>query len=172
MCGLIIVLTGLLACIGAASSASNGLGLSSAELRIDGPAALARAGSATANAGDVNGDGRPDVIVGAGDANRAYVVFGPASPATVDLSSLGGAGFEIDGSDDYPSESAGFSVAGLGDLNHDGKADVVVGDPNFVRTEGSSGATFVIFGKATTSTVDVDALGSQGFRILGPCCGE
>jgi hypothetical protein len=64
-------------------------------------------GNSVSNAGDVNGDGFDDVIVGASFANlngtdsgSSYVVFGKASgfSATMDLSSLDGSnGFRLDG---------------------------------------------------------------------------
>ena len=79
--------------------------LGQAGFRIDGAAAIDHAGYSVAGAGDVNGDGRADVLVGAhyGRQQRprvsgsAYVVFGKAAPANVDLAALGQAGFRIDG---------------------------------------------------------------------------
>lgn len=142
--------------------------------RIDGAAASDQAGRSVAAAGDVNGDGRPDVIVGADEADSngrpesgsAYVVFGKASTAPVDLAALGGDGYRIDGA--AARDAAGQSVAGAGDVNGDGRPDVVVGapaaDPNG-RT--SSGSAYVVFGKASRTTVDLAALGAGGFRING-----
>src|SRR5436309_938634 len=83
----------------------------------------------SAGAGDVDADGRADVLVGApfADNNRrkdsgsAYVVFGEASPTRIDLAALGGRGFRIDGEDEQ--DVAGSAVAGAGDVNGDGRAD-------------------------------------------------
>jgi FG-GAP repeat len=142
--------------------------------RIDGAAAGERAGTAVAGVGDVNGDGRGDVLVGASgaDANgrpnsgSAYVVFGANDTATVDLAALGSRGFRIDGA--TGGERAGLSVAAAGDVNGDGRPDVLVGAPfadhNLRR---GSGSAYVVFGKPTTETVDLAALGAQGFRIDG-----
>ncbi|MFN7950594.1 MAG: FG-GAP-like repeat-containing protein [bacterium] len=85
-------------------------------------------GSALASAGDVNGDGFDDVIVGAfggesggGVAGHAYLFLGSASglgTTSAWTPNLGGAvtGF-------------GFAVASAGDVNGDGYADVLVGTP-------------------------------------------
>jgi FG-GAP-like repeat len=117
-------------------------------------------GTDAAGLGDVNGDGIPDVAVADLD-HAVYVVFGRRTPTTVNLASLGSRGFKITGAVD--------SVAGAGDVNHDGLADVLVASP-FEDFSGrtDSGAAYVIFGKATTGTVDLAALGTAGFRIGGP----
>src|SRR4051794_16301086 len=103
--------------------------LADANVRLDGQALNDRAGTSVAAAGDVNGDGRDDVIVGAllaGNNGRngsgsAYVVYGSSTPASVDLAALGTAGFRIDGQ--AASHVAGTSVAGAGDVNGDGRDD-------------------------------------------------
>lgn len=66
--------------------------LTDANLRIDGASAGDQAAE-VAEAGDVNGDGRSDVIVGGVFANAAHVVFGRAEMGTVDLGDLGSGGF-------------------------------------------------------------------------------
>lgn len=75
--------------------------LSDANIRLDGAAAHDSAGGSVSDTRDVNGDRRPDLIVGApgaGDrSGSAYVVFGKSSTATVDLAALGIPGFRIDG---------------------------------------------------------------------------
>src|SRR5262249_36338367 len=92
-------------------------------------------GTTVSNAGDVNGDGYDDIIIGApftspdGDTQGgvAYVVFGgPAGfPQTIDVAQLDGTnGFEIDGAKAL--DRLGISVNGAGDFNADGYADVVV----------------------------------------------
>ena len=107
--------------------------LGQAGFRIDGAAAR-RPGRPTRSrvAGDVNGDGHADVLVGAHyadnngrkDSGSAYVVFGKDSADdTCDLAALGRAGFRIDGA--ATGDGAGWAVAGAGDLNGDGRADVV-----------------------------------------------
>jgi FG-GAP repeat len=110
---LVIVLLLLVGLVAGSDAGSNALPrqagaadvLRQANIRIDGPAAGDSAGVSVAAAGDVNGDGLGDVLVGAGAADNngrersgsAYVVFGQASPTSVDLAALGTHGFRIDG---------------------------------------------------------------------------
>jgi hypothetical protein len=134
-----------------------------------------RAGYSVSNAGDVNGDGFDDVIVGAflndaggQDAGAAYVIFGKASGFTnISLSSLAAsAGFMIQG--DAASDFAGFSVSNAGDVNGDGFDDVIVGAKLSNSGGTDSGAAYVIFGKASGfTTIDLSSLGTAGFAIQG-----
>src|SRR5690242_5703481 len=96
---------------------------------IQGAAAGDVAGTALAPAGDVNGDGKADLLVGAPHASErgpdgdggAYVVFGKAGGAAVDLAALGDGGIAIRGA--ATGDDTGAAVAGLGDVNGDGRED-------------------------------------------------
>ena len=149
-------------------------GLSSGEgFRIDGAAAFDSIGRSIDGAGDVNGDGYDDVIVGSPHGNNgrpaagsSYVIYGAATQANVDLAALSDAqGFRIDGAAEGDNA---WQVAGAGDVNGDGYDDVIVGA---VRAEPNgfySGASYVIYGAATQSSVDLAALTpNRGFRIEG-----
>src|SRR5688572_15626163 len=86
--------------------------------KLSGVAASEQSGYSVASAGDVNGDGFDDMIVGAPGASTSYVVFGKASgfAANLDLSSLnGGNGFKLSG----VGGNSGVSVASGGDVNGD-----------------------------------------------------
>ena len=131
-------------------------------------------GHSVASAGDVNGDGFPDLIVGAQDraagAGSSYVVFGhaPGFAAVTNLSGLDGTtGFRLDGA---PQDTAGISVASAGDINGDGYADQIVGAFGFNQSTSHSGAAYVVFGKASgfAAVTDLSTLdGTTGFRLTG-----
>ncbi len=119
-------------------------------------------GHSVSSAGDVNGDGFDDVIMGAEGYSFSYVLFGKANgfAATMDLSSL-------DGHDGFRLDGAGTSVSSVGDVNGDGFDDVIVTGVNITN---ASGSCYVIFGSNTgfDATLDVSDLdGSNGFRLDG-----
>ncbi|MEO8350826.1 MAG: integrin alpha [Chthoniobacteraceae bacterium] len=139
-------------------------------------------GYSVSGAGDVNGDGFSDVIVGApvadggvGSSGVAYVVFGTDQgfAAAIDLGALdGNNGFQIHG--ENLGDSAGISVGMAGDVNHDGFDDLIVGASDANANGLGSGAAFVIFGSSTpAATVDLAALdGTNGFKIIGATAGD
>src|SRR5205823_2212584 len=130
---------------------------------IGGAAANDDAGVSVGNAGDVNGDGIPDALVGANWASnngRGYVVFGKATTTTVDLASLGAQGYRIDG----PSGANLAWGRNAGDLNGDGIPDAIVGGDYYsYNGRTNAGSAWVVFGKASTTTVDLNSLGTGGF---------
>jgi hypothetical protein len=104
-------------------------------------------GLAVSGAGDVNGDGFSDLVIGAPgfnvQAGTNYVVFGHAGvfPAALDLSSmLATNGLRLDGD---IGDKAGQSVSAGGDVNGDGFDDVIVGAPSL---SSAAGAAYVVFG--------------------------
>ncbi|WP_137680178.1 beta strand repeat-containing protein [Aurantiacibacter suaedae] len=163
--------------LSALSASGNTLGF-----QIVGSAISDYAGNAVSAAGDVNGDGLADLIVGApnvdgaggDDVGKAYVVYGRTGGAPVDLSALTASGntqgFEIIGSS--ADDQAGYSVSSAGDVNGDGLADLIVGAPNADGVGGDSiGKAYVVYGRTGGAPVDLSALtvegNTLGFEIIG-----
>lgn len=141
---------------------------------IKGAAAGDAAGTAVLSVADLNGDGRVDTVVGAPghdgggvNAGAVYVVWGKTSNAAVDLTAVAGGtgGYRIVGAD--AGDRVGQAVAVAGDMNGDGRAEIVIGSPNFSDSGSHAGAVYVTFGKSTGAGVDLGNLGAGGFRIVG-----
>jgi hypothetical protein len=108
-------------------------------------------GFSVSAAGDVNGDGLADVIIGTAGAappygGESYVVFGRTTdfPPVFQLGSLFPAGGG-DGSTGFVLRGAGWSVSDAGDVNDDGTDDLIVGAPYSGHTD--PGKTYVVFGR-------------------------
>ena len=140
--------------------------------RIDGAAEGDFAAGSIA-AGDVNGDRRSDLLIGApetdnnerGQSGSVYVVFGGARSGQLDLATLA-AGFRIDGAED--GDQTGWSVGRAGDVNGDGRADMVVGAPLADSNDRiESGSAFVVLGKGSTDGIDLSFSPSVRLRMDG-----
>ena len=140
--------------------------------RIAGPQG-AFAGIAVAAAGDVNGDGVPDALVGApgpeSAAGSVYVVYGrrPAPPQPVRLDSLTPSeGYRVSGA---PGDGVGQSLAPAGDVNGDGVPDGLLGAPSASHSFDDSGSVYVVYGQrsATPATIELATTEAWGYRIDG-----
>ncbi|MBN2327446.1 MAG: FG-GAP repeat protein [Candidatus Omnitrophica bacterium] len=119
-------------------------------------------GQSIDGAGDVNGDSYMDVAIGSASRKAGYLIFGnPNPPPLISLNDLQHYGVEI--------AQTGYSVAGAGDYNGDGYADVVFGNPEAEKKsveqenqekEYDACRLTVVFGSQ-----DLDA--SMDSRILG-----
>lgn len=144
-------------------------------------------GYSVSSAGDVNGDGIDDLIVGSAGAdpnaeNRAgesYVVFGGSNVGdngSFELSSLNGNnGFVLNGI--AANDESGRSVSGVGDVNNDGFDDLLIGavwaDPN---SQSNAGESYVIFGSSNVGdngSIELSSLnGNNGFVLNGIAVGD
>ena len=148
--------------------------------KINGENAGDISGFPVAGAGDINGDGFHDVVIGAyksdpngkGDAGRSFVIFGSdvVFSSQVELSSLDGTnGFAING--EAAGDYSGRSVSGAGDINGDGKDDLIIGAPRVdVNGINDAGRSYVIFGFNTvlSNPLELSSLdGDNGFALNG-----
>jgi Ca2+-binding RTX toxin-like protein len=133
-----------------------------------------RLGWSVSAAGDINGDGYCDLIIGApfgdlggNDAGEAFVIYGKAGGfGSIDLAALAAAdGFRIQGDDS--ADSAGWSVSILSDVNGDGLDDFIIGAP-FAGPD-REGFAYVVFGRTGGfGPIDLTTFtGTDGFIIQG-----
>ncbi len=134
--------------------------LAAAHAKIVGEAADDHAGSAIDSAGDVNGDGLDDILVGAEQessamlyAGAAYLLYSPLG-GTVDLSA---ADAKLTG--EQTDDRAGAAVAGLGDADGDGIGDIAIGAYRNYSGGEAAGAVYVLYGPVNgdASLEDADA---------------
>ncbi len=140
-----------------------------------------QSGFFVSKAGDINGDGIADLIIGARDgapngqdfAGKSYVVFGNKNGlgSSINLSDLNGSnGFTINGI--AASDNSGWAVSAVGDINGDGIDDIIIGAPN---ANNSAGQSYVIYGNKAgfSSNFDLSSLnGDNGFIINGLAVGD
>lgn len=126
-------------------------------VRIDGPAtASAFTGFAVGCVGDVDGDGLDDIAISHYTAQRAYVVFGAEDFTGLTLDAMGERGFVVQG----PSGSGnvGYSLAPVGDLDADGRADLAVAEVAAdTRGRTNNGRVWVVAGRDDIADVDLAA---------------
>ncbi len=143
-------------------------------------------GIGLSSAGDTNGDGYDDFLVGTylsdGPANNTFAVGaanlifgGPSLSNSIQLASLGSGGVIFYGEEYY--DLAGWSVASAGDVNDDGLDDFLIGAP-YARAPGDAlytyaGKTYLVYGNTNLpSTIGLDSLSSFGFQIGGASAGD
>ncbi len=129
-----------------------------------------------ASAGDFNGDGIDDFVLGDPryvlDSGMGAVVYGSSNRPQSDLLlslAVDGEAYQLLGSQRF--SELGNSVRGIGDINGDGRDDVVVGADDFDADPAFNvGAAYVVFGVPSGSGVGISDLalnGENGFSIIG-----
>ena len=148
---------------------------------LNGNDRFGRSGRSVSRAGDINGDGLDDLIIGAPDdfysEGKSYVVFGSSRfNASLELADLDGTnGFVLNGINRFG--RSGYSVSGAGDINGDGLDDLIIGAPDagnlgsgyYKPYDDSLGESYVVFGSsrfdASLELADLD--GTNGFVLNG-----
>jgi len=147
---------------------SGSFDLAMADGLLAGQSAGDLAGSSVAAAGDMNGDGQDDVLVGAPghdglhmDGGAVYLVHGPIAGTlnlfSADASLTGG-----------PGSSVGCSVSSAGDVDGDGNLDVLVGACGDHEAFQDAGAAILVYGPVA-GEIDLSVADT---RLLGESEGE
>ena len=138
-----------------------------------------RVGQSVNAAGDINGDGIDDFLVGGNEANtsdngftdagEAYLIYGSENPNhVVDIANLGADGVVFHGAGE--SQNTGHFVDAA-DFNSDGYNDVLIGAHrrSITGAKPSAGAAYIVWGgPSLPQSMDLANLGSVGVTILGP----
>jgi len=164
---------------GAPGMTASGAGESVADVIFVGEDNAWETGFSVAAAGDVDGDGYDDILIGANRAEtnndtasgRVYLIWGhPALAGTVNLAGLGASqGVVINGAD--TSDLLGSSLDGVGDVDLDGAPDILIGAHGEGLTEGQNarGSAYLVYGDAALpALIEIEApVGATVLKFTG-----
>lgn len=128
-----------------------------AAYRFFGSTANHLVGYSVAGAGDVDGDGLDDLLIGSNyslgsyDYGHAFLVYAQDLKSSTDLELLNDASVVF--SCHHSGNWCGFSVAGAGDVDGDGLDDFLIGDPYNSQVISKGGAAFLFLGASLSSKI-------------------
>jgi hypothetical protein len=129
------------------------------------------AGSSVAGAGDVNGDGFDDILIGAptnddggSDSGKTYLIFGNSSGWDFDFP-LSNANASFYG--ENASDKSGYTISSAGDVNGDSYDDILIGAPNNDDGGIDSGKTYLIFGNSSGWAKNINLSSAEASFIGG-----
>jgi hypothetical protein len=142
---------------------STEIDLGDADIKIIGQSS-SEAGVSVSSAGDLDGDGLDDLLVGAEGTDDTYVLLGSSLGSASELIMDEDADYVLSG--EAGGDYAGTSVSSAGDVDGDGLADILVGAP--VENSGGSvaGATYLVLGSSLGSTVQI-SLADADYKFIG-----
>ncbi|MFH0818781.1 MAG: integrin alpha, partial [Patescibacteria group bacterium] len=146
-------------------SLASSIDLSLADVKFIGEAANNLTGAFVASAGDVNGDGIDDILIGApwlfgsGQLGTVYLIYGSDSLASSINLSLADVKF----SGEEENDTAGISVASAGDVNNDEYDDILIGAYDGDDSDTDTGAVYLGY-----INMDVDGDGVKSLEGLYP----
>jgi hypothetical protein len=151
-------------------------------------------GASVSNAGDINGDGINDMIIGAENttvtigknnaddddnynsirynAGMAYVILGRRISSDIDLNHFksGSLGYKIYGASSYSYLTGGTGISTAGDFNNDGIDDFMISSIGTTYGRDHCGITYIIFGRSNNkynSFTSIDLLYNPTISIFG-----
>lgn len=170
---LILILFIMVAGVNNAQALGSGRADGSAGAHFSGEAPNDAAGTSLARAGDVNGDGYGDFLIGAPlndsgatDRGAAYLVLG--GPGSWSLGKRLGQAPTIEYAGELTLDNAGFSVAGAGDVNNDGFDDMLIGANLNDDGGANAGAAYLVLGSATPTSANL----STAIQYTGEAAGN
>lgn len=126
---------------------------------------------APSSVGDVNRDGKDDMALACCLSRRAsrrmsrkFIIFGRAQVGTIELSDIRDEGFSIT---NKRRRDAGVGATITFDANGDRYPDIAIGSPYASRDQDYEGSVYVIHGRKRLRDVNLQDLGSRGYRIDG-----